>query len=158
MSLRGWKGGRNCWHWIITLAERAILASMFRGLSVPRIVGSENRLSCMIYDVSRRGYDRSYPRNAKWRVRLPQVAIRQLKISRCSVSNRGRIERCIGAFRASPVFCRVWLVPRIDGFSRRIDARGCIELCVVVTIPFFREISPFSRLGFELGQIWQRDV
>lgn len=63
------------------------------GIDVPRIVGSGNRLSCMIYDVSRRGYDRSYPRNAKWRVRLPQVAIRQLKVSRCSVSNRGRIER-----------------------------------------------------------------
>lgn len=31
------------------------------GIDVPRIVGSENRLSCMIYDVSRRGYDRSYP-------------------------------------------------------------------------------------------------
>lgn len=42
-------------------------------------------------------------------------------------------------------------MPRIDGFSRRIDARGCIELCVVVTIPFFREISPFPRLGFEIG-------
>lgn len=26
----------DCWHWIITLAEQAILASMFRGLSVPR--------------------------------------------------------------------------------------------------------------------------
>lgn len=77
------------------------------GIDVPRIVGSENRLSCMIYDVSRRGYDRSYPRNAKWRVRLPQVAIRQLKISRCSVSNRGRMESCIVAFRTSPVFCRV---------------------------------------------------
>lgn len=74
------------------------------GIDVPRIVGSENRLSCMIYDVSRRGYDRSYPRNAKWRVRLPQVAIRQLKISRCSVSNRGRIGWCIGAFRCFVVF------------------------------------------------------
>lgn len=100
------------------------------GIDVPRIVGSENRLSCMIYDVSRRGYDRSYPRNAKWRVRLPQVAIRQLKISRFRIvvvsggaSVRFGVLSCLTRAKDR------WIL------WRRIDARGCIELCVVVTIP-----------------------
>lgn len=126
MSL-SWMERRNRWHWIITLAKRAILASMSRGLSVPGTGYRAWFMTCRAVVTTARIH--GMPSGVYACLRSQSDSWRYLGARfRIVVVSRG----CIVGFRASRVFCRVWLVRRIDGFSRRIDARGCIELRVVV--------------------------
>lgn len=70
------------------------------GIDVPRIVGSENRLSCMIYDAA---WLRSLV-STECQVACTLASGRNQTVEDISVSNRGRIGWCIGAFRCFVVF------------------------------------------------------
>lgn len=148
MSLSGWEGGRNCWHWIITLAERAVLASMSRGLSVPRTDYRAWFMTCRgVVTIAR---IHGMPSGVYACLRSQSDSWRYLGFESWSYRV---VHRCVS------VFCRVWLVPRIDGFSGGGLMHGDV-LSYVWSLryrPLFREISLFPRLGFELGQIGGSD-
>lgn len=128
MSLSGWEGGRNCWHWIITLAERAVLASMSRGLSVPRTDYRAWFMTCRgvvtiarIHGMPSGVYACLRSQSDSWRYLGARFRI---VVVSGGASVRFGVLSCLTRAKDR------WIL------WRRIDARGCIELCVLVTAPF----------------------